>query len=76
MARSPLIEREVRLSGRGTTFVRELAGPAGAPTLVLLHGLAATGGLNWGPSFGPLSRVFRVVAIDHRGHGRGIDRFP
>jgi 3-oxoadipate enol-lactonase len=65
--------RQVQLPGRGTTFVRELAGPPGAPTLLLLHGLGATAGLNWGPSFEDLSRAFRVVAIDHRGHGRGIE---
>ena len=65
-------ERTVRLPGRGTTFVREVTGPPGAPTLLLLHGLAATGGLNWNPSFKALARRFRVVAIDHRGHGRGI----
>src|SRR3954469_21660305 len=64
--------RFVELPGRGRTYVREMAGPPGAPTLVLLHGLAATGGLNWFASFEPLSRHFRVVALDHRGHGRGI----
>jgi pimeloyl-ACP methyl ester carboxylesterase len=39
---------------------------------MLLHGLTATGGLNWVWCFGPLGRRYRVVAIDHRGHGRGI----
>lgn len=64
--------RAVELAGRGTTFVRELAGPPGAPALVLLHGWTATGGLNWCASFGPLAEHFRVISIDHRGHGRGI----
>lgn len=64
--------RPVELAGRGTTFVHDQPGPPGAPTLVLLHGLGATGALNWFPSFGPLSERFRVVAIDLRGHGRGI----
>lgn len=64
--------RYVELPGRGTTFVREAAGPPGAPTLMLLHGLSASAELNWFTCFGPLSRSFRVVAIDHRGHGRGI----
>ena len=53
-------------------FVRDFPGPAGAPTLVLLHGLGATGDLNWFPSYRPLAERFRVVALDHRGHGRGI----
>ncbi|GAC1317091.1 MAG: hypothetical protein NVSMB12_14580 [Acidimicrobiales bacterium] len=64
--------RSMDLPGRGTTFVVDVAGPAGAPTLVLLHGLVASTYLNWYPSFGPLSQYFRVVAMDLRGHGRGI----
>jgi 3-oxoadipate enol-lactonase len=64
--------RRVELPGRGTTFVREVAGPLGAPTILLLHGLMASGGLNWFQAFAPLSRHFRVVALDHRGHGRGL----
>jgi 3-oxoadipate enol-lactonase len=64
--------RAVDLPGRGTTFIREVAGPPGAPTVVLLHGLSATGGLNWVWTFEPLGRRYRVIAIDHRGHGRGI----
>ena len=64
--------REVDLPGRGRTFVRELTGPPGAPTLLLLHGLAATADLNWFRSYDALGREFRVVAMDHRGHGRGV----
>jgi pimeloyl-ACP methyl ester carboxylesterase len=64
--------RAIELPGRGTAYVREVEGPAGAPTIVLLHGLGATAGLNWRPSFGALSRHFRVVGIDQRGHGRGV----
>src|SRR4051812_23037667 len=64
--------RFVELPGRGTTFIREAAGPPGAPTVVLLHGLSATGGLNWLWCFQPLSERYRVIAIDHRGHGHGI----
>jgi 3-oxoadipate enol-lactonase len=64
--------RRIRLAGRGTTFVREIAGPPGAPTLVLLHGFMASGGLNWFRTFDALSREFRVVAPDLRGHARGI----
>src|SRR5207237_10480362 len=64
--------RALELPGRGRTFVRELAGPAGAPTVVLLHGLGASADLNWFPSFSALGRQFRVLAIDQRGHGRGI----
>jgi pimeloyl-ACP methyl ester carboxylesterase len=62
----------VELPGRGTTFVREVAGPPGAPTVLLLHGLLASGGLNWFQVFEPLGRHFRVIAPDLRGHGRGL----
>ncbi|MCU1452441.1 MAG: putative hydrolase or acyltransferase of alpha/beta superfamily [Acidimicrobiales bacterium] len=64
--------RRLDLPGRGTTFVREVAGPPGAPVVVLLHGLGASGGLNWFQTFGPLGAHFRVIAPDLRGHARGI----
>ncbi len=64
--------RRIALPGRGTTFVREIPGPVGAPTLVLLHGYLASGGLNWFRTFEPLSREFTVIAPDLRGHARGI----
>ncbi|MEY3576310.1 MAG: alpha/beta hydrolase [Actinobacteria bacterium] len=63
---------EVELPGRGRTFVREVAGPAGAPTVILLHGWTATADLNWFTCFETLGRHFRVLAPDHRGHGRGL----
>jgi len=66
------IDRRVELPGRGGTFVREVPGPEGAPAVLLLHGLGATGRLNWGPCYGPLSEHFRVVGMDQRGHGGGI----
>lgn len=64
--------RRIELPGRGTTFIREVSGPPGAPTVILLHGLVASGGLNWFQCFAPLGEHFRVLAIDHRGHGRGL----
>src|SRR4051812_26257052 len=64
--------RALELPGRGTTWIREVEGPPGAPVVFLLHGLGATAGLNWFPAFETLGRHFRVVAIDHRGHGQGI----
>jgi pimeloyl-ACP methyl ester carboxylesterase len=62
----------IELPGRGTTFARRIDGPAGAPTVVLLHGWIASGGLNWFNAFEPLAEHYSVVAPDLRGHGRGI----
>ena len=64
--------RTVHLRGRGTTFIREIEGPAGSPTVLLLHGLSATADLNWFTAYKSLGQHFSVVAMDHRGHGRGI----
>jgi 3-oxoadipate enol-lactonase len=64
--------RFVDLPGRGRTFVRELAGPPGAPAIVLLHGWSATAALNWDMVMPVLARRYRVIAPDLRGHGRGI----
>jgi 3-oxoadipate enol-lactonase len=64
--------RHIELPRRGTTFVREIEGPAGAPTLLLLHGWVASAGLNWFQVFEPLSRYFHIVAPDVRGHARGL----
>jgi 3-oxoadipate enol-lactonase len=64
--------RRLDLTGRGTTFLREVPGPSGAPPVVLIHGWTASGGLNWLTAFGPLASRYRVVAPDLRGHGRGL----
>jgi pimeloyl-ACP methyl ester carboxylesterase len=45
-----------------------VSGPAGAPPLVLLHGLQATA-LVWRPNVEMLSRYFRVYAFDVIGQG-------
>jgi 3-oxoadipate enol-lactonase len=68
----PWIDRTVGLLGRGCISVRQVQGPPGAPTLALLHGLAATGRLNWFTALPALARRFNVIVPDHRGHGRGI----
>ncbi len=53
-------------------FVRDLPGPVGAPTVVLLHGWTATADINWFTCYSALSERYRVIAFDHRGHGRGL----
>jgi len=65
--------RMVELPGRGSTYVTDTPGPTpDAPTIVLLHAVGCTGLLTWYPSIGPLSERFRVVTLDQRWHGRGI----
>ncbi len=64
--------RRLELPGRGTIFVREAAGPSGAPTVLLVHGLLASADLNWSLAVPELAAQFRVIAPDLRGHGDGI----
>jgi pimeloyl-ACP methyl ester carboxylesterase len=65
--------RSFDLVGRGTTYACDRPGPTpDAPTVVLLHGWTATGSLNWARTIPALSERYRVIALDHRGHGRGI----
>jgi len=64
--------RLVELPGRGITFIREAAGPANAPTLLLLHGWTANSAVNWFATYAPLAEHFNVIAMDHRGHGQGL----
>ncbi|KRB75800.1 alpha/beta hydrolase [Nocardioides sp. Root190] len=66
--------RMVELPGRGgATWVTDTPGPSPhSPTIVLLHALGTTGLLTWFPSIQPLSERFRVVTLDQRWHGRGI----
>jgi 3-oxoadipate enol-lactonase len=64
--------RLLTVPGMGRVFVRDLAGPEGAPVVLLLHGWTATADLNWYPAYAALAERYRVVAFDHRGHGRGL----
>ena len=64
--------RVVLVPGRGEMFVREQDGPADGPTILLLHGWTVSADLNWWTAYHALRRVGRVIAVDHRGHGRGL----
>lgn len=65
--------RMVELPGRGSTWVSDTPGPSpDAPSIVLLHAVGCTGLLTWFPVIEPLSQRFRVVTLDQRWHGRGI----
>ena len=63
--------RIVHVPGLGELFVRDSGGP-GAPVL-LLHGWMFPADLNWFRCYRPLIDAgHRVLAVDHRGHGRGL----
>ncbi len=64
--------RIVEVPGRGEVFVRERMGVAGQPTILLLHGWTASADLNWFRAYDAVSVLGRLVAVDHRGHGRGM----
>ena len=56
--------RLVKLPGRGTTRVWEWAGPRGAQTLMLIHGVTFTAELN-------RAKVFRAARASSPCRGRG-----
>jgi pimeloyl-ACP methyl ester carboxylesterase len=63
--------RVVHVPGRGEFFLRDTGGD-GTPVL-LLHGWTASADLNWYAQYDALRAAgHRVLAIDHRGHGRGL----
>src|SRR4051812_23104320 len=64
--------RDVEIPGVGTTHVRDSGGPPGAPAVLLLHGWAVTADLNFFTVYPSLAEQYRVISLDHRGHGRGI----
>ncbi len=63
--------RIVHVPGRGEFFVRDSGGQG--PPILLLHGWMFQSDLNWFRIYAPLIDAgYRVLAIDHRGHGRGL----
>jgi 3-oxoadipate enol-lactonase len=63
--------RTVLVPDRGEFFVRD-SGGSGQPVL-LVHGWMFPSDLNWLQVYGPLQRAgYRVLAMDLRGHGRGL----
>lgn len=62
----------VELPGRGRTWVYDTASAGTASAVLLLHGWTSSAAINWHRCFEPLADRRRVIALDHRGHGRGI----
>jgi pimeloyl-ACP methyl ester carboxylesterase len=63
--------RTVELEDGGLAFVRTVGEADGSPPMLLLHGLGATSALNWTGCYEVLADRTQVIAVDHRGHGRG-----
>lgn len=53
-------------------FVREQPGPDDGPTVLLLHGWTVSADLNWFRLYDAVAALGSLLAVDHRGHGRGI----
>jgi pimeloyl-ACP methyl ester carboxylesterase len=66
--------RLVDVPKRGEMLVRELPATreTSGPTILLLHGWTLSADLNWFALYAALARHGTVLAMDVRGHGRGI----
>jgi pimeloyl-ACP methyl ester carboxylesterase len=64
--------RVINLAGRGEVFVRDSGGAPADPVVLLLHGWTASADLNFFPVYAQLAGSYRVIAMDLRGHGRGM----
>lgn len=63
----------VRIDDRGEFFVRRhVHADPSAPTVLLLHGWTATCDLQFLGAYQSLAETCSFVAVDHRGHGRGL----
>ena len=66
--------RLVDVPKRGEMLVRELPASSDTvgPTILLLHGWTLSSDLNWFTVYAALARHGTVLAMDVRGHGRGL----
>ena len=62
----------INLPGRGEVFVRDSGGMPGSPAVLLLHGWTASADINFFSVYASLAESYRVIALDQRGHGRGM----
>ncbi len=63
----------ITLAERGEVFYRHHVHPdPSAPTVLLLHGWTASADVQFFTAYEALAEICSFVAIDHRGHGRGM----
>ncbi len=63
--------RTLNVPGHGEMFLRDTGGDG--PVVMLLHGWITSADLNWHAAYSDLVDAgYRVLAIDHRSHGRGL----
>jgi 3-oxoadipate enol-lactonase len=64
--------RTVPVPGRGEFFLRDSDPTSQDPVVFMLHGWVASADMNFGGLYDDvIAAGYRVIAIDHRGHGRG-----
>ena len=66
------VGRVVHVPGRGEMFLRQQEGPPDALPVLLLHGWTVSADTTWFPVYPVLAAHHGVLALDHRGHGRGL----
>ena len=66
--------RWVPLAAGGKVYVREVDTAVATTPVVLLHGIATTGGLMWFATMSQLGEHYRVLVPDLRGHGRSASQ--
>ncbi len=67
--------RTVVVPDRGEFFLRDTGPvhPSVGPPVMLLHGWMVSADMNWCGAYDALAQAgYRVLALDHRGHGRGL----
>lgn len=65
--------KAITLPGRGEMVIRHHQhSDSSRPTLLLLHGWTASADTQWFTVFDELAEHYSFVAVDHRGHGRGL----
>jgi pimeloyl-ACP methyl ester carboxylesterase len=63
--------RIVHIPGRGEFFLRDSGGVG--RVVLLMHGWMVSADLNWITAYDSLAAAgYRILALDHRGHGRGL----